>query len=215
MIFNTVSSLFRKAVRILKEKGVMDYEQKKADRPAEIRLYNLRKFFRKMAIQAGFENVDFWMGHTGPGVDASYRPKDHEFYRKIYAEKAMPFLRLETNTPTEIEKTIETLKDQISKKDQKLLELEQKIMKFEPLFELLSNTPNLELLLKDMKQGRYAAVESESSFIMQLPMTVLEKLSKQAKAKGKDRVEFTIDQLKKMSIEDSEKDNEDREEETD
>jgi integrase len=107
MIYNTVSSMFRKAVRLLKDKGVMNYEQKKADRPAEVRLYNLRKWFRKMAIQAGFENVEFWMGHTGPGVDEAYRPKDPEFYRQIYAEKAMPFLRLETSTPTETEKTIE------------------------------------------------------------------------------------------------------------
>lgn len=110
MIFNTVSSLFRKAVRILKEKGEMEYEQKKADRPAEIRLYNLRKFFRKMANQAGFENVEYWMGHTGPGVDASYRPRDPDFYRKIYAEKAAPFLRLESCTPTETEKQIEELR---------------------------------------------------------------------------------------------------------
>lgn len=107
MVYNTLSSMFRKAVRLLRDKGVMNYEQKTADRPAEIRLYNLRKWFRKQAIQAGFENVEFWMGHTGPGVDEAYRPKDLEFYRKIYAEKAMPFLRLETNTPTETEKTIE------------------------------------------------------------------------------------------------------------
>jgi hypothetical protein len=37
----------------------------------------------------------------------------------------------------------------------------------------------------------------------------------QAKAKGKDRIEFTFNQLKKMSLEDSEKDKEDREEKTD
>jgi hypothetical protein len=110
MIYNTFSSMFRKAVRQLKDKGVMTYEQKKADRPAEIRLYSLRKWFRKQAIQAGFENVEFWMGHTGPGVDAAYRPKDPEFYRKVYAEKAMPFLRLESATPTEVEKTIEELR---------------------------------------------------------------------------------------------------------
>jgi integrase len=113
MMFNTVSSLFRKAVRILKEKGEMSYEQQKADRPAEIRLYSLRKFFRKMANQAGFENVEFWMGHTGPGVDASYRPRDPEFYRAIYAEKAAPFLRLDAATPTEVEKTIEQQAEQI------------------------------------------------------------------------------------------------------
>jgi len=114
MVYNTLSSMFRKAVRLLRDKGVMNYEQKTADRPAEIRLYSLRKWFRKMAIQAGFENVEFWMGHTGPGVDASYRPQDPEFYRKIYAEKAMPFLRLETATPTETEKTIEELRQQLA-----------------------------------------------------------------------------------------------------
>ena len=106
MVYNTLSSLFRKAVRTLREKGEMTYDQKRKDRPAEIRLYSLRKFFRKMAIQAGFENVEYWMGHTGPGVDAAYRPKDPEFYRKIYVEKAAPFLRLETATPSETEKQI-------------------------------------------------------------------------------------------------------------
>jgi len=112
MIRNTISSLFRKAVRMLRDKGLMDYEQKQKDKPAEIRLYSLRKWFRKYAIQAGFENVDFWMGHTGPGVDSAYRPKDEEFYRKIYAEKAMPFLRLETSTPSETEKKIEELRQE-------------------------------------------------------------------------------------------------------
>jgi hypothetical protein len=112
MIYNTVSSMFRKAARQLRDKGVMTYEQKKADRPAEIRLYSLRKWFRKQAIQAGFENVEFWMGHTGPGVDEAYRLKDPEFYRKTYAEKAMPFLRLESSTPTETEKQIDELRSE-------------------------------------------------------------------------------------------------------
>jgi integrase len=122
MTRNTISSSFRKAARMLRDKGLMDFEQKQKDKPAEVRLYSLRKWFRKYAIQAGFENVDFWMGHTGPGVDSAYRPKDEEFYRKIYAEKAMPFLRLETATPSETEKQIgelrrenTILKDQVSK----------------------------------------------------------------------------------------------------
>jgi hypothetical protein len=88
-------------------------------------------------------------------------------------------------------------------------------MKFEPLFELLSNTHNLERLLKDLEQGRYAKVESERSIAMQIPRRVFEKLAERAKAKGEDRIEFTLDQLKKMSIENGEKDKEDREEETD
>jgi integrase len=119
-IYNTFSSMFRKAARHLRERGLMEYEQKQKDRPAEIRLYSLRKWFRKMAIQAGFENVEYWMGHSGPGVDEAYRPKDPEFYRKIYAEKAAPFLRLETATPSETEKTIEEQARQIEDLKKKL-----------------------------------------------------------------------------------------------
>jgi len=122
----------------------------------------------------------------------------------------MPFLRLEVATPTETEKTIEKLKERISNKDQKLQELEQRIMKFEPLFELLSdNTDNLERLLRDLEEGRYAKVESEKSLTVQIPKRVIEKLMEQAKAKGEDRIEFTLNQLKKMSTEDREKDKED------
>ena len=98
----------------------------------------------------------------------------------------MPFLRLEVATPTETEKTIEKLKERISNKDQKLQELEQRIMKFEPLFELLSdNTDNLERLLRDLEEGRYAKVESEKSLTVQIPKRVIEKLLNELKLKAK------------------------------
>jgi hypothetical protein len=132
--------MFRKAVRLLKDKGVMNYEQKKANRPAEVRLYNLRKWFRKMAIQAGFENVEFWMGHTGPGVDEAYRPKDPEFYRKIYAEKAMPFLRLETSTPSETEKTIEKQAAEIKELRETLGMIQKKFSDMEKHFSEIHKT---------------------------------------------------------------------------
>jgi hypothetical protein len=144
----------------------MDYEQKRADRPAEIRLYNLRKFFRKMANQAGFENVEYWMGHTGPGVDSSYRPRDPEFYRKIYAEKAAPFLRLETATPSETEKQIEelrqenvVLKDQLTQSMMKLNDQEKKLTDLErsreDLEKLLQRAlPLIEQLEKARKEGK-------------------------------------------------------------
>lgn len=135
MIRNTISSLFRKAVRMLRDKHLMEYEQKQTHRPAEIRLYSLRKWFRKYAIQAGFENVDFWMGHTGPGVDSAYRPKDEEFYRKIYADKAMPFLRLETATPSETEKTIEELRQQLADTREERDRFEARLDRMEKLLE--------------------------------------------------------------------------------
>jgi hypothetical protein len=107
------SKFFAQTVKKLNEKGLMKLNQKKSTKPHDIRLYNLRKWFRKYANQAGSEYVQFWMGHTvKAGQDEHYRPTDVEYYREIYAEKAMPFLRLETATPTEAEKAITTLKQE-------------------------------------------------------------------------------------------------------
>lgn len=116
---NSVSGNFRRHAKHLKAKGIMKYNQKKAGRPAEIRLYNLRKFFRKNAGQAGPDYVNFWMGHT-LGVDGHYIPKDAEHHRKIYAEKAMPFLRLEHATPTEMDQTLEKQAQEIKMLKQQL-----------------------------------------------------------------------------------------------
>jgi hypothetical protein len=120
-----ISRAFGLAARKLEQSGAIDFEIRQG-KPSEPRFYTLRKFFRKQAHEMGFENVNYMMGHTTRGSDSSYTPKDPEWYRDLYKEKAMPFLRLETNTPTETEKTIEKLKEQISNKDQKLQELEQK-----------------------------------------------------------------------------------------
>jgi len=107
------SKFFAQTVKKLNEKGLMKLSQKKSTKPHDIRLYNLRKWFRKYANQASSEYVQFWMGHTvKAGQDEHYRPTNVEYYREIYAEKAMPFLRLETATPTETEKTITTLKQE-------------------------------------------------------------------------------------------------------
>ena len=159
MIRNTFSSLFRKAARMLRDRGLMDYEQNEKDKPAEIRLYTLRKWFRKYAIQAGFENVDFWMGHTGPGVDRAYRPKDEEFYRKIYAKEAMPFLRLETATPSETEKAIEeqrkenvALKDQLTRDALRITGLEKSLDDMVKL--LQAAMPEIERLKKERNEGK-------------------------------------------------------------
>jgi integrase len=134
----TASKAFMYAARKLKEKGILNYEIQQEGKPSELRLYNLRKFFRKHAAQAGFENTEYWMGHTG-GVDGHYRPKDTEFYRQIYAEKAMPHLRLEMATPSETEKQIEELR-----KENALLK--EKMAKIE------SSRESLEALLKRVEE---------------------------------------------------------------
>ncbi len=125
----SLSGLFGRTTNKLKEKGKMKLKQKKENKPHDIRLYNLRKFFRKFANQAGFEFVQFWMGHTvNAGQDDHYRPRDAEFHRKLYTEKAMPHLRFETATPTETYKAITIL-------EQENRELKDKIEKIENVME--------------------------------------------------------------------------------
>ena len=93
-----------------------------------VEVSNLRKFFRKYANQAGFEFVQFWMGHiVKEGQDEHYRPKDVEFHRQLYAEKAMPYLRLETSTPSETDQTIMELKGELAKRDKEIQELKTKV----------------------------------------------------------------------------------------
>jgi len=80
------SALFSRTLQKLKEKGLIEVEQKKINKPRDVRLYSLRKFFRKYANQAGPEFVQFWMGHiVRTGQEEHYRPKDPEFHRKLYS----------------------------------------------------------------------------------------------------------------------------------
>ncbi len=136
-----MSRAFRLAARKLEKSGALDFEIREG-KPSELRLYNLRKFFRKYANQMGFENVNYLMGHTVRGSDANYKPQDPEFYRELYAEKAMPFLRLEAPTPTETSAIINTLKKQhetemgslkreIQKRDEQIQALNERFNKYE------------------------------------------------------------------------------------
>lgn len=122
------SAQFNKTVRMLKDKGVLDFEVRK-NKPSEVRLYNLRKFFKKHTHEAGEEFSEFWMGHKGKGVIDHYRTRDLEFHRKLYAEKAAPFLRVEQKTPSETEQLIK-------KQEERISQLEQQIEKLESLLTL-------------------------------------------------------------------------------
>jgi len=104
---------FNKLVRKLRSKGVLDFTQKKAGKPSELRLYNLRKFFKKHSHEAGEEYNEFWMGHKGRGATEHYLSRDVEFHRELYKEKAMPYLRIEAKTPIETEGLIKELRHQL------------------------------------------------------------------------------------------------------
>lgn len=132
----SISNIFRNAIEKLKEKRIMDFEQKQEGKPRSVRLYTLRKFFRKFGGQAGIEYVNFWMGHKAnykashiPASDEHYFSReDVEFHRQLYKEKAMPHLRLETPTATETDKIIAGQAEEIE-------ELKRQVIKIQPLIE--------------------------------------------------------------------------------
>jgi len=148
-----LTHIFRRIIERLKNHDVLDFKVKRKDmavetsdhRPlrsrisrSELRLYSLRKFFRKYAAQAGPDYVNFWMGHTSSlGVDLHYFSRDVELHRKQYAEKAMPFLRLETATPSESEKQIEELHKENAMLKDKFENLEKLLQRALPLIEQL------------------------------------------------------------------------------
>jgi integrase len=144
-----MSRAFRLAARKLEQSGAIDFEIRKG-KPSELRFYTLRKFFRKYANQMGFEHVNYMMGHTTRGSDSNYTPKDQEFYRKLYEEKAMPFLRLETATPTETEKTIVALKKQLEERDKEIEEMKRMMVKLQPLVDFMNRHPTEEEMKKEL-----------------------------------------------------------------
>jgi len=126
------SQIFARTIEKLKAKGLIEFEQKQKGKPRTVRLYNLRKFFRKYANQAGFEFVQFWMGHiVKAGVDEHYRPKDVEFHRQLYKEKAMPYLRLETKTPGETEQTIKELRSKLEQRNHEYQKIAERLKSLE------------------------------------------------------------------------------------
>jgi integrase len=107
------SQKFKNITRRLRKTKALDFEQRKR---SPIRLYNLRKYFRDNAGHAGADFANFWMGHTldqsadkhyFPGKGTDITSEVIERHRIVYAEKAMPYLRLEKVTPSETEKIME------------------------------------------------------------------------------------------------------------
>ena len=132
----SMAHIFRRVILQLKDTGIMDFEQKQKGKPSDVRLYNLRKWFRNQAGHAGVEYVNFWMGHRAdykaphiPSSDEHYFSReDVEFQRQLYKEKAMPFLRLEKYAPDETEKQITELRERVAARDRNV---EEKVKRLE------------------------------------------------------------------------------------
>jgi integrase len=157
----SISSLFARTLETLKENKVLTFTQKEPGKPRNVRLYNLRKFFRKYAGQAGIEYVNFWMGHKtnyqAPNIPASdvhyFSREDVEFQRKLYMEKASPFLRVETKNPSETEKEIAEFRTELNKTQKKLEKKDQEIQQLKnEMGEIKENTVALQNVLDLIKE---------------------------------------------------------------
>lgn len=147
------SRIFQEIARTLREGGKLEYKTVKKGKPSELRLYTLRKYFRKMASQAGDDFCNFWMSHQFKvKVDRAYFSKDPEFHRKIYLEKALPYLRLESALPTENEKEISELRKEIAAlKGQTMDELHEKVFLQERVEKVFDETlmPAIKYMMKE------------------------------------------------------------------
>jgi len=116
---------FKSITQTLRDKDIVAFDTKRKEINGKLiqrhalRLYCLRKFFRKHAGMAGADFVNYWMGHS-LGVDEHYFSRDPEHHREIYREKAMPHLRLETITPTETDKIIAQQAEEIERLKRKM-----------------------------------------------------------------------------------------------
>lgn len=79
----------------------------------EIHFHTLRKFFDTQCINAGVKQSyrEFWMGHAGPYLEASYFRGEENTHLEEY-RKAIPFLSI-TDETQGVAKEVQTLKQQI------------------------------------------------------------------------------------------------------
>jgi len=76
----------------------------------------------------GWEFVEFMMGHiVKEGQFDNYKPDDVEFYRDLYREKAMPFLRIEAETPSETQKIITQQQAEIERLESENVDLKSRL----------------------------------------------------------------------------------------
>ena len=185
-----LSRAFQYTARKLKKTGHMTYKIRGSGKPSEIRLYNLRKFFKKYAYQMGEENVNFLMGHTIVGSNANYKAKDPEHYRKIYEEKALPNLKLEEAKPADLYKLkqehqeeiaelrteLATVTNKLAKKDTEIQELKQLILPLTELMKLVDKYGIVDLVVKKRTQEQ---LEAEQKVLDEM----VEEHEKRSKAK--------------------------------
>jgi integrase len=166
-----VSHVFRRTVVKLKKQNVLDFKNKKSAKANrnEIRLYNLRKYFRNHA-NAGADYVNFWMGHS-LGVDDHYFSKtDVEQHRTKYKQFALPSLRIDARTPNQTDQTITELQDKLEMQRKELQEKKAEI-------------ENLKANLEQLKQSQTATDVKMNTFSTKIDFLLRQRQKEEKKKK--------------------------------
>jgi hypothetical protein len=109
-----VSRAFRLTAQKLEKERKITYEIRRG-KPSELRLYSLIEFYRK--------NAKYYLTE----LHTKSTPKDDEFYRKLYEEKAMPFLEIESPTPTDLRRLRQQQQKEIERRDKEMQELKDSV----------------------------------------------------------------------------------------
>jgi len=169
-----LTKVFRCTIEGLKDKGIISFEQKAKGKPRDLRLYNLRSYFRNRAAKMGVEYVNFMMGHKAnyraaqiPASDAHYFSREQvETLRKLYRKEAMPHLRLESKTPSETEQTIQELRRQLETRNRGIEELKNTMQRIQPFIDFIKTFPDEETLqhfLSDLRNAKTVKLERKDA----------------------------------------------------
>jgi len=172
-----VSRAFRQTAQKLETTKKITYEVKKG-KPSELRLYSLIKFYRK--------NAKYYLTE----LDNNNTPKDDEFYRKLYEEKAMPFLEIEPPTPIEIhqlkkqqQKEIEKLETKNKELTERLTKIEESMMPVTRMYHELSGTISESVLSELKPHIPTKNVEDREQRIQKALHKLVEEIKKEQKQK--------------------------------
>jgi len=160
--------------------------EKRGTKPKALRLYCLRKAFRKfMATQVDSAYVEFWMGHTSTATH--YLSEDVEHHRAIYAKGYKGLQLFEPRTaPTEI---IESLQ----RKDEEIKKLKQDVEKLKPLIDFVNRLDeygSLQTFLDLVKNSEVIEFPNKGSFVnLDLDEDEVAAINELAKKKGISRQE--------------------------
>ena len=142
-----LSQAFNRTVQSLKMAPNRD------GKPKELRLYCLRKAFRKsMAAAIDSRYVEFWMGHTN--TETHYLSRDIEHHRKLYA-KGYENLRLhKPRINREMVKRIARENRELKRRIVNLEYYKERVDKLEELVDLLLEDAQLTHLIEKVKKRK-------------------------------------------------------------